>query len=313
METSSSPRSKRKASVSEALLQKRSRPSRCYVPECESAAHSRPAAGRLPEEGSIRSIICNNPRKRLYVAPIAWTSEHLQLLANDRGKRASARPDSSYPNMQPFSRIGSHRCGSLPFDYERRAAAKLPTDGVFSSYVTPSSLAYITFDTIKSLREKYTRVFKAKSVATVHIRRHSLRVLEPPNPVEDPYIVALLIALVQDQRRQQQRGRQHAKTTTDPVSSDGSKCITDSQACNKVNILAITGFVTTSVYVYTAIIPVEFLDKFDNPTHSSPSSPITVTCGGLPVKGAKSFETLHRLLCSGFCKTDAPQRSNPSD
>lgn len=36
--------------------------------------------GRIAEEGSLNFIIRNNDPRRLYVRPIAWTSEHLQLL-----------------------------------------------------------------------------------------------------------------------------------------------------------------------------------------------------------------------------------------
>ena len=36
--------------------------------------------GRIAEEGSINSIIRNNNPRRLFTKPIAWTSEHLQLL-----------------------------------------------------------------------------------------------------------------------------------------------------------------------------------------------------------------------------------------
>lgn len=36
--------------------------------------------GRIAEEGSLNFIIRNNEPRRLYVRPIAWTSDHLQLL-----------------------------------------------------------------------------------------------------------------------------------------------------------------------------------------------------------------------------------------
>lgn len=40
-----------------------------------------PATCRLPpESGSIHAIIAANPRERLFVHPIAWTTEHLEHL-----------------------------------------------------------------------------------------------------------------------------------------------------------------------------------------------------------------------------------------
>lgn len=36
--------------------------------------------GRIAEEGSLNFIIRNNDPRRLYVKPMAWTSDHLRLL-----------------------------------------------------------------------------------------------------------------------------------------------------------------------------------------------------------------------------------------
>ncbi|KAJ5253819.1 hypothetical protein N7524_010999 [Penicillium chrysogenum] len=106
----------------------------------------------------------------------------------------------------------------LPFYFNRRAAVKLSTDGVFSNNSVAPSLAYITFDKIQSLRKKhvymppYKRVNEIVNAPGLRVRQKRLDSLEPQNPAEDPYIVAILIALAQEQRRrrQQQEGSQGA-------------------------------------------------------------------------------------------------------
>jgi len=41
---------------------------------------SPPVVGRVPGKGTINSLLRKTPQHRLYVRPIAWTSDHLQLL-----------------------------------------------------------------------------------------------------------------------------------------------------------------------------------------------------------------------------------------
>lgn len=87
---------------------------------------------------------------------------------------------------------------------------KLSTDGVFSNNSVALSLTYITFDKIQSLRKKhmYMPPYKGVNETTVNVpglrvRQKRLDSLKPQNPAEDLYIVAILIALAQEQRRRQ--------------------------------------------------------------------------------------------------------------
>lgn len=67
---------------SAANLQTRpARPSRHDVSGSGLMLSPRSVVGwNLAEDGSIHSILRDNARKRLYVDPIAWTSDHLRLL-----------------------------------------------------------------------------------------------------------------------------------------------------------------------------------------------------------------------------------------
>ncbi|KAE8155246.1 hypothetical protein BDV25DRAFT_134993 [Aspergillus avenaceus] len=305
-----------------------------------------PVGRRVTEDGSIHSIICNNPRRRLYVKPIAWTSEHLQFLGCSfnlqrapRTKGPIKTPDqvgSRSQRSQHAKRIklqlglpstltvkkfaaqeileaydlrpqGQER---LWFQFNHQHVANLPTDGIFASKDTPSILAFVTFETIQSLRQRHVRPSKSATVCLLNMKRKKLKLLEPLNPAEDPYLVAMLIALAQDQRRQQQQKVQDTSTTTDVTSLKKSQqhceCMDQMVPCfaksfKKVKILAITGVLAKYLYVYTATIPTAFLDKFDEPLRYSPSDPITVTYCRISVIEETSLERLHSLLCTGSC------------
>lgn len=82
------------------------------------------------------------------------------------------------------------------------------------SSTTPSTVAFVTFDTIKSLRESYIRPKKISNISRLNKTRSKLRLLEPLDRAEDPYLVAVLIALAQTQRRQQQPSSQDVNLTT---------------------------------------------------------------------------------------------------
>ncbi|CAG8950090.1 hypothetical protein HYFRA_00008324 [Hymenoscyphus fraxineus] len=58
-----------------------------------------PIEVRIPEPGSIRHAIISNPRKRLYVQPDQWTSEHLKLL----DVTIKVQPKEKYLSQTPIS------------------------------------------------------------------------------------------------------------------------------------------------------------------------------------------------------------------
>lgn len=167
-----------------------------------------------------------------------------------------------------------------------------------------------------------------------------LKLLEPQNPVEDPYIVAILIALAQGQRRAQQQESQGADSEIKPENqtshvdaditssansrtADSCSLSTEQMARNtansfkvcsaqswigalfikpkKVQVLAHSGIVADTLYVYTANIDSEFLDKFDEPSHYSPSCPVTIKHSRVPLTSPFVLRRIHRWLCPGSC------------
>ncbi|KAJ0420961.1 hypothetical protein BJY00DRAFT_312629 [Aspergillus carlsbadensis] len=292
---------------------------------------SRPTLSRrVAVDGSIYSIIRRNPRIALYVDPIAWTSDHLQSLGcsfnrqrlpkkghrhtqddtpEESGRRttASLSPELAARlkyQLALLSTLSSKRYtikdlleadnilpqGSedLPFQFNHQIVAQLPTDGIFMSSAALPTVAFITFDTIKSLRESFIRPRKTTSIPILNKTRSRLRLLEPRDRAEDPYLVGVLIALAQAQRRQQQQ------------QPSGEVNLNDVQSF-KVKVLAIPGTRAKYLYVYTATIPTDFLDKFDEPSRSSPSSPVSVSYYRIAVKDERSLERLHRLLDADSC------------
>lgn len=69
----------------------------------------------------------------------------------------------------------------------------------------------------------------------------------------------------------------------------------------KVHVLAVSLAFAKYLYVYTATIPLDFLDKFDEPFRYSPSCPIKVNYHRITILRAYSWTRLHRILCTGKC------------
>jgi hypothetical protein len=92
-------------------------------------------------------------------------------------------------------------------------------DCIFSNDLTSPIVAYITFDTIESRRSKFVLGRQSRNTANApvqNIRRKKLSSIQPKNCVKDPYIAAILIALGQEKRWQQQwQGQNKEGTTTD--------------------------------------------------------------------------------------------------
>ncbi|PYI34803.1 hypothetical protein BP00DRAFT_389474 [Aspergillus indologenus CBS 114.80] len=216
------------------------RPSRRVAVESRARVDPQPTTRGPVEPNSIEAILRHHSRDRLYVPPVAWTSMQLRLL-NCRFTRQQAGPLKEQVKDPPQSqRIGSDPpvrnsrrrhtpsdlCRSLlacwpstevadyrsyerlPFYFRRQPAANVWTEGVFSRKSAPPSLAYVTFDGIRSHRSNYVHNSPAKpfNEPVTNIRNRKLRSLQPLKTVEDPYIMGVLIALAQAQWRQQQAG-----------------------------------------------------------------------------------------------------------
>ncbi|RAL04869.1 uncharacterized protein BO80DRAFT_441717 [Aspergillus ibericus CBS 121593] len=214
---------------------------------------------------------------------------------------------------------------SLSFSFAQREAALLPTDGIFAPPGAPPSLAYITFDFIQTLRKKtvYRPPGGRRNRPVVNLHQKRLRSLEPPNPAEDPYLIAMLIALAQAQRRQADTGERYDGQSTahrqprarTASAMDGmvprapclcgpeiGKTIQRAVQSFQVTVLATAGTVTECFYVYTATIPTEFLDRLDAPAQPLRSLPVPVKYFRIPLMPArKALGKLHHLVCNGTC------------
>ncbi|PWY74843.1 hypothetical protein BO83DRAFT_443884 [Aspergillus eucalypticola CBS 122712] len=230
-----------------------------------------------------------------------------------------------------FSRL-SHSYESLSFNFRLQPIASVWTEGVFSRNSTGPSLAYVTFDGIQSRRSKFVHSSPGKGFNEPVFRTcdKKLRSLQPEHTVEDPYIMGILIALAQEQRRHRQRNDQQGEEaaecsiekrddghiTNSTSSGMPPRCGTDRSPhycgqCLRVTVLATSGVKDECLYVYTASISVAFLGKFDEPWRSSPSPPVVIEYYPISLRSpTKSLNKLHRVLCAEpchFCAGDSPQ------
>ncbi|PYH69194.1 uncharacterized protein BO88DRAFT_415123 [Aspergillus vadensis CBS 113365] len=230
-----------------------------------------------------------------------------------------------------FSRL-SHSYESLSFYFRQQPVASVWTEGVFSRKSTGPSLAYVTFDGIQSRRSKFVHNSPGKGFNEPVFRTcdKKLRSLQPENTVEDPYIMGILVALAQEQRRHRQINehdgeeaaecsimqRDDGHTTNSTSSGTPPPCGTDRSPhncgqCLRVAVLATSGVKDEGLYVYTASISVAFLRKFDEQWRSSPSPPVMIEYYSIPLRSpTKSLNKLHRVLCAEscrFCVRDSPQ------
>ncbi|KAK3291878.1 uncharacterized protein B0H64DRAFT_408319 [Chaetomium fimeti] len=180
-------------------------------------------------------------------------------------------------NIHP---LGSH--STLPFRYGGHVVAKVKTEGIFSAGSTAPFLAYLNLETIDALREKHVccRVGRRHSVPVATLRQKKLRSLQPRPKAADPYIVAALIALAQEQqlRSHQTAGGRAVDAQAQSASSKETEASSHEAAFFNVQVLAVPGARAQVLHVYKASIPSGFLDNLQKPSLFSPCSPILVSC-----------------------------------
>lgn len=137
-----------------------------------------------------------------------------------------------------------------------------------------------------------------KNDPSVGLIRKRLRQLQPAIELEDPYIVAVLIALAQKRSYQRHQAglnthqgyynravelKPHSAYGTQgpfqvclPISRENFKTLTTPQ----VHLLALAG--SQTFCVYKALFPRSFLEKLNNPSQFSPSGPISISYYPLP-------------------------------
>ncbi|KAI5305220.1 hypothetical protein KEM56_004979, partial [Ascosphaera pollenicola] len=111
--------------------------------------------------------------------------------------------------------------------------------------------------------------------------------------INDPYIVALLIALAQ--------GQYHNELIVmeDRLRKGTPFALSPSFDAYVLSFVAGFGRV---VYVYKASFTVEFLENFRDPSSYVKHDPITMTCKGFPtMKPEELLKGLHTMFCSGTC------------
>ncbi|KAK4150291.1 hypothetical protein C8A00DRAFT_18142 [Chaetomidium leptoderma] len=271
-------------------------------------------AAIVPEPGSINAILREHNRSRLFVHPIAWTMEQPRLLSCRFGARKlhwhppGLDDDESVAGkqnaklrqerielarqQQNFNSIATSAADLprlspvLAFSFGGRAV-RLRTDGIFALGSTDCFLAYLYLDTVDSLRRLYVygRPYERPNEPMMSLKEKKLGSLQPLNAVEDPYIMATLIALAQEQRRQIQE-------TTVSESSDASSKVPDSfkvpqgpdtSLILKVALLVITVAPARVLYAYKAVIPTAFLDKFESLARCTSSGQIKVSYSKLRI------------------------------
>ncbi|KAB8262533.1 hypothetical protein BDV32DRAFT_147456 [Aspergillus pseudonomiae] len=303
-------------------------------PQCPSARLSRRVAVESRahcrwsvEPNSIQSMIRDNSRDRLYVPPEAWTLRQLRLLncrftvQKKRQLKESLQSQVMLADspVQDFRNTPSNLPRAMTQFGGRRTleVKKSALKEILGAYV----LSGYPFTSAGSQSQLFGR--RAYSPATpppfnepvFNTRDKKLWSLQPANPVEDPYIMGILIALAQAQWRHRQRNGQHGEgghTTkgTSPRTPSPPHCSTgrsppDRGQGLRVNVLATSGVEDDCLYVYTASISAAILGKFDEPWRSSSNVPVVVAYYRIPPKSPiKPLNRLHRVLCAGssrFC------------
>ena len=177
-------------------------------------------------------------------------------------------------NSTRRDRRGFYTTVMLPFYFGLRAVANLHTDSVFSCASTPSvpCLGYLD---LKSLSERRDGSIKpqidgsrwSQQVSSLQTKRQSR--IRPPDELEDPYIMAVLIALAQFRRFQLPAGETAAETSD-------------------VYLLALPAD-SRSLYFYTARIPLAFLDGLDHPSRHFPGGSFSVEYYRIPLTSKKKL------------------------
>lgn len=150
----------------------------------------------------------------------------------------------------------------------------------------------------------------------VGLMKKRLRQLQPATETEDPYIVAVLIALAQ--RKCQERDQAGPNTTLDKynraaeleshaaVEIDAPDSVFETQelfevcrATSRENFKALTGSqvhllalaASQTFCIYKAHFPHSFLARFNNPSKFSPSGPISISYYPVPHLDPKRLRT----------------------
>ncbi|GAP93099.1 hypothetical protein SAMD00023353_10400250 [Rosellinia necatrix] len=205
-----------------------------------------------PHPLSVNGLLQSHCRTRLYVHPLQWTAQHLELLGYRFVRRTNRELTNHRAQHQPQSelqlpseatildiaqdlRTPSVRdwkaatvtrflkgCNVIHLDSSRlrfyfkgRTVTTVPTSSIFSHRSNTASLAYLDLKCVGSKRDKSIGLVMSRKLEgpVWRIKETQQRRLIPPNEAEDPYIAGVLIALAQGLQHEHQH--QHQKQSAD--------------------------------------------------------------------------------------------------
>ncbi|GAB1313423.1 hypothetical protein MFIFM68171_03633 [Madurella fahalii] len=194
--------------------------------------------------------------------------------------------------LAPFSISRSLWDAGTPFRFGGRVVAFMPDISIYSYASTSAFLGVVSLATVKDKRwshcHHHVRNVKKRHLDKVGedsplgvLARKRLLALEPTNKAEDPYIMAVLIAMAQEQHCERLlRSRPASRRVPGEETDNGT--LPEKEDSFQPRLLALSGGASTVLYYYTACIPVSFLDKFNYPSRFSPAHPIQVTYYEIP-------------------------------
>ncbi|KAF3067751.1 hypothetical protein CFAM422_008331 [Trichoderma lentiforme] len=239
-----------------------------------------------PDALSLYGIARRYCRERILVDPLHWTNRQLELLQISFSEPSLAPPPASQSILYHdyYKRVD---CVRSLFEEEQGPFAVTPCYPV---------AAYIDRDFVEGLREKSVHLpkYSSSNLPMQAISRLQLKKIRPENPLKDPYIAALMVALahntwghVEDEKPELLR---MLKTYPSYVltSSESAECM----------------------HLFKAELPSSLLDMFEFPNVAPPPwAPIIIQVFTIPFEPALTFRD--RLSALIVPKNIDPSNSNP--
>ncbi|CAH0003748.1 unnamed protein product [Clonostachys byssicola] len=274
---------------------------------------------------SINQILRQNPRDQLYVEPLKWTHDHLDHLEISFVQPTELHPfDRVHPDSKLWDEInftGSDELLAMEVrlkaveDLLKKADNNLSSeddlclffgekqqklDCTFS--LEPGEdiplAAFLDYMNIVIKRERTVepklkpqstntsiKISKVKSVL-------KLKAITPGNPLYDPFVAAILIALAQAQQRAANATRPHGKGK-EVVDPEDLKHLATDERTYDVRML-VTFQKDATCMLYKSVISSAFLAKFNDLDYAPPAStPMRIELSDIPFRPRTS---LHRRL-----------------
>ncbi|KAK3293973.1 uncharacterized protein B0H64DRAFT_462295 [Chaetomium fimeti] len=185
-------------------------------------------------------------------------------------------------------------CSNLYFYFHQRIVTTLRIDGLFSFPSSRSDIPPLAYLDLKKLRSRGEMLVvpsasRRPNPPVARLRLKHQRRFRPANEIEDPYIVAVLVALAQ--KRQQYRFRNLA-------------------ADLKVHVLVLPTD-AQRFFFYTARFSAPFLNRFDQPSKYFPGDPLCISYCSIPF--APIADTIRGMEKAMSIVPDNGQREQPSE